>query len=332
VSFSFGPTLFSFTNEWLAGSSLARMLERVAEDGLGPDLEVDGCTMFRGLPTPYAAEVDAFRAGCERHGLRPTVFGVYVDRARRRDRWLTVDESVRDLERQLRAAHDLGFPLVRGALGIDLRVVERVLPTITSLALVLTLEVQGTNTPGSPPVAELAGWLAAHEGAPVGFTFDTSVAMPDLPPSFRRHLRSLGMSDGVEALLDGWWRSDAPGHERFAGFRAAAQERGVPPAVLDATVTAFVRMGHGRPQDWRPLLPWVRHVHAKFWDWEEPDEHVLAPQAGCLAELDSAGYRGSVSSEWGGSEWHGLEVDAFELVGRHLGELREAMAVSNRPG
>jgi hypothetical protein len=331
VSISFGPTLFSFTNEWLAGTSLARILERMAGDGLGPDLEVDGCTMFRGLPTPYAVEVEAFLAACEEHTLRPTVFGVYVDKARRRDRWLTVDESVRDLERQLHAAYDLGFDLVRGAVGIDLEVVERVVPTLTSLGLVLTFEVQGTMTPESPPVASLARWLAGHEGAPVGLTFDTSVAMPDLPPSFRRHLRDLGMSDGVEALLDGWWAGKGPAHERFAGFRAAASEHHAPPEVLDATVTAFVRMGNGRPEAWRPLLPSVRHVHAKFWDSDVSDEHVLAPHARCLAVLADAGYAGSVSSEWGGSEWHGLEVDAFELVGRHLATLRQTVAASNRP-
>jgi hypothetical protein len=151
----------------------------VAGEGLGPDLEVDGCTMFRGLPTPYAVEVDAFRAACEEHALRPTVFGVYVDKARRRDRWLTVGESVRDLERQLHAAYDLGFGLVRGAVGIDLEVIERAFP-----------------------------------------------------------------------------------------------------------------------------------------------KHVVSPHARCLAVLADDGYAGSVSSEWGGSEWHGLEVDALDLVGRHLEALR----------
>jgi hypothetical protein len=327
VSITFGTTLFSFTNEWLAGTvPLEALLEQVADGGLGPDLEVDGCTMFRGLPTPYADEIASFRKACDRLELRPTVFGVYVDRARRRDRWLTVEESVGDLERQLHAAHDLGFGMVRGALGIDLAVVEGVLPTLASLGLVLTLEVQGTMTPSAPPVVELVDWLVAHDGAPVGLTFDTSVAMPDLPPSYRRHLRALGMDDAVEALLDGWWTTAGPSHERFAGFRAVAARRAVPGPVLDGTVTAFVRMGNGSPDGWRALLPWVRHVHAKFWDWEEAEAQVVGPQSRCLAELAAAGYDGSVSSEWGGSEWHGLEVDTVALTRRHLDALRAVFA------
>src|SRR4051794_41769694 len=97
---------------------LQSLLEQVADGGLGPDLEVDGCTMFRGLPTPYADEIAAFRAACERLGLPPTVFGVYVDLARRRDPWLTVGESGRGPEGQLRAARDLGFGTLRAAIGI----------------------------------------------------------------------------------------------------------------------------------------------------------------------------------------------------------------------
>ena len=126
-------------------------------------------------------------------------------------------------------------------------------------------------------------------------------------------------------MLDGWWAADGPAHERFGGFRRAGAEHGIPGPVLDATVSAFVRMGHGAPEDWRPLFPWVRHVHAKFWDADVSDEHVVAPQARCLAELAAAGYAGSVSSEWGGSEWHGLEVDTVALTRQHLDALRGAV-------
>jgi hypothetical protein len=324
MTVSFGSTLFSFTNEWLAATGpVEELLHQVAAHGLGPDLEVDGLTSFRGLPVPDEPEISTFRDTCASLGLRPTVFGVYVDRARRKDRWLDVDESVAELEPQLEAAHRLGFPMVRAAIGLDLAVVERVLPTLSALGLVLTLEVQGTMTLDSPPLAELHAWLRAHERAPVGLTFDMSVSMPDLPPSYRGHLRRLGMTAEVEQLLDLWWAADGPAHARFAGFRTDAGTAGASQVVLEQAVTAFVRMGRSPLGTWTPLLPWVRHVHAKFWDWELPDEHVIGPHTQALALLNDAGYSGSVSSEWGGSEWLGLEdVDTFELVGDHLSALR----------
>ena len=324
MSLSFGSTLFSFTNEWLAATGpVEELLQRVAAQGLGPDLEVDGLTSFRGLPLPHDAEVESFRRACSALGLRPTVFGVYVDRARRQDRWLDVEESVAELDAQLAAAHRLGFTMVRAALGLDLEVVERVLPTLESLGLVLTLEVQGTTTLAAPPLADLYSWLQSHDGAPVGLTFDTSVAMPDLPPSFRAHLRRLGMSAEVEQLLDRSWTADRPAHLRFAQFRVDAAAAGAPGAVLEQAVAAFVRMGRSPLESWTPLFPWVRHVHAKFWDGELSEEHVIRPHTRALAALRDAGYTGSVSSEWGGSEWCGLdEVDAFALVGDHLAALK----------
>jgi len=324
MSISFGSTLFSFANEWLAASGpVEQLLDQVAAHGLGPDLEVDGLTSFRGLPVPHDSEIRTFRNTCTSLGLHPTVFGVYVDRARRKDRWLDVDESVAELELQLEAAHRLGFPMVRAALGLDLEVVDRVLPTLTSLGLVLTVEVQGTTTLDSPPLADLFTWLQSHDQAPVGLTFDTSVAMPDLPPSYRKDLRRLGMSAEVERLLDQWWTADGPAHARFARFRTEAATAGAPGPVLEQAVTAFVRMGHTPLESWTPLFPWVRHVHAKFWDWELPDAHVIGPHTQALAALGDAGYAGSVSSEWGGSEWLGLdEVDAFDLIGTHLSALK----------
>ncbi|WP_027862094.1 hypothetical protein [Marmoricola sp. URHB0036] len=327
MAITFGSTLFSFTNEWLASEGpVDALLERLVAAGLGPDLEVDGCTSFRGLPVPHEDEIEAFRQTCERLGLRPTTFGVYADRARRQDAWLGTNESVADLATQLDVAARMGFGIARTAIGLDLDVVERLLPTLHALQLVLTLEVQGTNTPDSPPVRALLDWLEEHPDAPVGLTLDTSVAMPALPISYRRHLHSLGMTPEVELVLDRWWGDSAPAYERFAEFRAEAAARGASPELVQATMTAFIRMGNGSASSWRPYLHLVHHVHAKFWDWESPAEHVIAPQTRFLDDLAAVGYAGSVSSEWGGSEWLGLEdASAFDLVGHHLAALRQAV-------
>ena len=131
------------------------------------------------------------------------------------------------------------------------------------------------------------------------------------------------MSAEVEQLLEQSWRADGPAHVRFATFRTDAAAAGAPGPVLEQAVTAFVRMGRSPLESWTPLFPWVRHVHAKFWDWELPDEHVIGPHTRALAALSDAGYAGSVSSEWGGSEWLGLDdVDAFDLMGDHLSALK----------
>jgi len=327
---SVGTTLFNFTDEWRSGAhNLSQVLAHVARLDLGPDIELVGYQSFRGLPAPTSAEVDEFRQDVDRLGLRPTAFGVYVDRAKRPGRWLSADESVAELVGQLWTARRLGFSSVRATLGMDTEVIDRVLPTLDELGLLLTFEIQGNHTPEAPDVLSLIGWLEANAGSPVGVTFDSSVAMPGLPASYVRGLRARGVTPQVEDALDRAWRSDGAPFQRLAGFLESIDGLDVSPDLREQFVTAFIRFGHGDLDSWGHVLPWVRHAHAKFWDWEDVQTHVLTPHRAFVDLLVASGYAGSISSEFGGIAWlERHEVNVFELTKRHVSFLRTAVAAA----
>jgi hypothetical protein len=196
--------------------------------------------------------------------------------------------------------------------------------------VVLTFEVQGNHTPSSPDVRTLVSWLEANRGAPVGITLDSSVAMPALPVSYRRTLHALGLSDREEAALQEAWRRDGPPFSRLHDLLETLGHREVSAELSEQLVTAFVRFGHGGLERWRHVLPWVRHAHAKFWDWEEADLHVRAPHRAFVDLLVSSGYTGSISSEFGGTAWlERSEIDAFEVTRRHVELLRSAVVASS---
>ena len=322
-----GTTLFSFTDVWRTGSvTLTQLLQRVATLGLGPDLELVGYQSFRGLPSPTAVEVDDFRRDVERLNLRPTAFGVYVDRARRSGCWLSADESLAQLSDQLWTARRLGFRSGRATLGMDTEVLDRLVPVLDDEDLVLTFEIQGNHTPDAPEVVALVDWLRGNSGAPVGLTFDSSVAMPDLPVSYRRVLRQLGMTSSMEEQLDVAWRSDGAPFQRLGGLFAAIDGASVPEALHDQLVTAFIRFGHGDLADWTHVLPWVRHAHAKFWDWEDAETQVMIPHQALVTLLVEHGYTGSISSEFGGLAWlEQDEINIFDLTKQHIAFLRAAI-------
>ncbi|GCD89938.1 hypothetical protein [Nocardioides sp. LS1] len=323
-----GTTLFSFTDEWRSGElTLSEVLARVAGLGLGPDVELVGYQSFRGLPHPTTAEVERFHHDVERSGLRPTAFGVYVDRATPAGRWLTTEESAAQLTEQLHVAARLGFTSTRATLGMDLAVVERVVPVLEELGLVLTFEIQGPHTPDAPDVTTLIAWLESHPGSPVGLTFDSSVAMPDLPASYRRALPRLGATPDMEARLEEAWRSDGPPFQRLGRFLATLDRAEVSADLQEQLVTPFVRFGHGDLADWCHVLPWVRHAHAKFWDWEDVETQVLDPHRAFVAMLVGSGYAGSISSEFGGIAWLERDgLDVFDLTRQHVAFLRSAVA------
>jgi hypothetical protein len=330
MTITVGSSLFCFTDEWRGyDGGLTGLLEQVAAFDLGPDIEVVGMQSFRGLPEPDSDEVARFRSDCRLFDLNPRAYGVYLDGARRPDRWLTVDESAADLTAQLHTTANLGIGIARAMLGMDLEIVNRVIPVLDELGVVLTFEIQGPHTPDSPQITELVTWLERNAGAPVGVTLDCSIAMPGLPASYRRVGRELGMSGDVEALLETTWRGNGPAPERIGKFYAAAADRSLSEAVAAHSMIPFVRFGHGQLDDWQFIMPWVRHAHAKYWDWEDAGEHVVELHSEFLELLAAGGFTGSVVSEFGGMAWLDSDgVDIFNMTRRHVGLLRSTVCAN----
>jgi hypothetical protein len=135
------------------------------------------------------------------------------------------------------------------------------------------------------------------------------------------------MGPETEEALDVMWRAEGPPFQRLTAFLQAVQLDPGSDTLSQQLTTAFIRFGHGRLDEWTFALPWVRHAHAKFWDWDHPQTHVLAPHQQFVEMLAGYGYNGSISSEFGGIAWLDREdVDVFELTLRHITFLRSVVA------
>jgi len=309
-----GTTLFSLTPDWRAGSDAVTVLERVAEAGCGPAIEVIGHQAWRGFPRLSTADERAFRDAVDRLGLVPVALGVYTDLHRRPGRAMTDDEAFADLRPQLEVAARLGFGVVRATLGMAPALMRRVLAEAERLGVVLTFELQGTTAPDAPPVRDVLA-LRAETGSPhLGFTVDFSLTTPALPAALGTALRRARVPDDAVAAVHRAWERGP----RIAEALAAVGGHGV-----DTLVAGVLgRCGRGQPADWAHVLPAVRHAHAKFWD---PDvETVRAPHGAWLSALADAGYPGAVVSEWGGHELlDRADADALTVTRAHVALLRE---------
>ena len=314
-----GVTLFSFTNEWLDGSyTLPTLLDRIAAENLGPGLEVIGFQSFRDFPRLTEQQVTDFRSLIDRTGLTPTALASNADVARRADRFMDTDESVDYMAGQIDAARRLGFPTVRIQIGLTPEVLEKLEPIAARAGVVLGMEIHAPEGPGTPTMNRV---LEVYEriGSPyLGFIPDFSATMTGIPHGQVDVLRRAGLSPAGEDLLHRVWLGDGTPQERFSEFAELAGASGESPQVVGQARLMFSMFGHRDPQAWRELMPWIVHVHAKFYD-VTPDgtaePTIPYPE---LMQVLASGYRGWVSSEWEGHAWaSSTDVDAFELVGRH---------------
>lgn len=324
-----GTSLFSLTPQWRSGADLPGLLARLADADCGPALEVIGPQTWRGYPHLTPEDERAFGASVERFGFTPTALGIYVDRFRRADRELTLDEAVASVRPQLALAARLGFPIVRLPLGLPADLLRRIAAEAHRAGLVLTVEVQGTNRPQDAGVLDVLS-LREEFGDHVGLTLDVSLTTPALPVAFGIALRRLDLAEDAVTAIHRHWADDPVGAEGAGGALGArlgpalALVQGHPAQAQLTTLIAgvFLRTGRQRVEDWVPLLPAVRHAHGKYWDVDLAG--LREPYGAWFTALDAAGYTGAVVSEWGGHELlDRADVDALELTAAHVALLRE---------
>lgn len=68
-------------------------------------------------------------------------------------------------------------------------------------------------------------------------------------------------------------------------------------------------------------MPFVVHVHGKFFDIDENGDEPSVPYARIMRVLRDGGYRGTISSEWEGSLWSD-DPDGFAMVKAHHAMMR----------
>jgi sugar phosphate isomerase/epimerase len=275
---TFGVSLYSYGGDFLVTMSLEDCLADVADMG-ATGVEILADTHIAGYPTPTAGWVDEWHELVDRYALTPTCYSSWLDTRLRKDRALSIDEATAILLRDLELAHRLGFTLVRPKLGVvslDLvpdpiwrEAVKRALPTAEEYDIKIAPEIHAP-TPLKSKIVDDYLDLARETGTEhFGLLIDTGI--------FQNAERSGTHSDSVYVF----GRPDPVLREQVA-------REMMKPMAVD-------------PSDLADVMPYVFHVHAKFWDMTDDltDPHV--PYDAIVKALLDGGYKGSLSSEYEGA-------------------------------
>jgi sugar phosphate isomerase/epimerase len=273
-----GVSLYSYGGDFLVTMSLEDCVADVADMGAA-DIEILADTHIPGYPAPTTAWIDSWLDLVDGAGLTPTCYSSWLDTRLHKGRDLTVDEGVPILLRDLELAHRLGFSIVRPKLGVvslDLipdpvwrETVERVLPRAAELGIRIAPEIHSPTPLKSKIVDDYVDLVRDTGTEHFGLLIDTGI--------FQMGERSGdGHSDSVYAF----------GNPSPELREQVAREMSKPLAVPAG--------------DLLDLMPYVIHVHAKFWDMTDDltDPHI--PYDGVVDALVRGGYRGSLSGEYEG--------------------------------
>ncbi|HEY8588868.1 MAG TPA: restriction endonuclease subunit R [Naasia sp.] len=313
---------FNWTPEIVeARRPAAAIVAGIVAAGVASTLELEAGQVLRSYPAPNEREVDALRGSITESGGSIAILGASLDDFVSPTMRRSEEERLAFLAPQLRAASRLGARGVRLPLGqAGPSLVARLQPLLHDLDLILFEEIQGQQHPESPSVAPALQAIADLADPRVRVLVDISMLMPALPPSYLARLAASGVPAGLLARLAADWRSP----DTAGAVGALLRSGGVPPAVHTLYMNLLIRFGRSSAEDLRGLLPLVGGFHLKFWDLDDEDGRVTGPLRDLGRLLAGSGFRGTLTSEWGGHEW--LDDDPTDITQRHLALAADALA------
>jgi sugar phosphate isomerase/epimerase len=137
-------------------------------------------------------------------------------------------------------------------------------------------------------------------GSPlVGFTLDCGSMTSCVSPVCIQKFLDLGVpEENVRRLTDLWTTKPT-----LQQLMAEVNEIDGGPLVELLAVETWVYFGHGNPADLREAMPYIFHVHGKFFHVDDNgmDDAVRYPEI--IDVLVETGYDGFISSEYEGHHW-----------------------------
>jgi hypothetical protein len=319
-----GVTLYSFTPYFHARQYTFEDLVRiVGERNLGPGLEVVGFQSIKGFPRLPDGFARRFRQLVDESGLELSALGANADAGVHHDRLLSDDELEQYMLAQLEAAHTLGFPTVRVQYSVTPDLMERLLPHAERMGLTLGMEVHSPHNVHHPVMLALLDRFEKLGSPHLGFIPDWGASLTRVPPSMIATYREQGLPDelleGFEELWDQFHQGPliASDEDQAVQFRALHELAGRLGAgeLASHLGNAVALFGHQKPEDWKEIMPWVVHVHGKFYDIDSEGNEPSAPHEILLRDLVEAGYDRYISTEWEAWHWNTTD-DPFDMVAK----------------
>lgn len=325
-AWTIGASAFNWTPEVIrAEVSAARIAVGIVAGGTSSVIELELGQLWRSFPVPTDAEAEAVRDALSAVDGRVSIVGASIDdwaaHGRRRDD----DERLAFLVPQLRAAHRLGAAGVRLPIGqAGPALLERVLPVLHQLDLVLYEEAQGAQSPLSGAHRKQYDTIAEFGDPRLRLLIDISMLMPAPPVTYLERLRRSALPSDFIDRLENEWPDPSISEAAVALLQAGA----VPPAVHTLFMDLLVRFGRSDAADLSDVLALVGAVHLKFWDLDDTDGRITRPIRELTRHLRTAGFDGILTSEWGGHEW--LDDDPTDVTRRHLELVRGVLSETGR--
>lgn len=320
-----GVTLYSFQQEYYLGKmTLEDCVAKSAEFG-AYGIEILSEQMLPGFPNYSDAVYEKWHALMQKYGTTPTCHDMFYDSKRFKGQLMPDAEAVESLKIDLQHAARLGCRCIRVIVTTPINVVEQCIEFAEKVGVRMLLEI---HSPFHFDHEHIQKHFAVYErsgSSYVGFMPDMGIFVERFPRVISdRFLRDGATPAHVERILHTY------------------DERGdlhKLPDVIEAgggnakDIGLAKMAGHFVYSDPRRLLdfmPWIHHVHGKFYDMTQECIEPSIPYERVVPVLVEGGFDGFISAEYEGQRHiqDAFEVDSVEQVRRYQEMLKALTATA----
>jgi sugar phosphate isomerase/epimerase len=318
-----GVTLYSFQQEYYLGQmSLEDCVAKSAEFG-AYGIEILSEQMLPGFPNYSDAVYDQWHELMRKYGTTPTCHDMFYDSKRFKGQIMPDEEAIESLKIDLKHASRLGCRCIRVIVTTPPQVVASCIEFAEEVGVRMLLEI---HSPFHFDHEHIQKHFAVYERSGstyVGFMPDMGIFVERFPRVISdRFLRDGATPSQVDRILQTY---DDGGDLHKLPELIEAQGGNAKDIGLARMAGHFV---YSDPRRLLDFMPWIHHVHGKFYDMTADCIEPSIPYDKVIPVLAEGGYDGFISAEYEGQRHiqDAFDVDSVEQVRRYQVMLKSLIA------
>lgn len=307
-------SLFSYAYEWNSGKySLEDVIAETRKRDLGTGLEIIGFQSLRGFPYISDETEKEVKNLLDKYEFEPVALDANIDVGIKRHAKMSIDETVEYIKPQILAAQKLGFPILRCQTTAPAEVYQKLVPFAEKANVIMGIELHTPYSVDHPSVIKMTEMFGQMQTHVLGFVPDMGTCMRAIPDALLTSFKSAGVTDEMIALTKEIWHKDIPTPAKFGELAQTLVPMGATPPQIGRLNMAFSMNGRQPVEAWKEIMPYVVHVHGKFYGFDENGDEPSIDYPKIFEVFQKGGYNGYISSEYEGSAFTD-EFDAFDQV------------------
>ncbi len=237
-----------------------------------------------------------------KYGTKTIAHDFFVDKTMFKGRELTLCESVNVLKKHIQFAHAIDCPVIRIGGTFQPELFKEAVPILEEYGIKLGVEIHNGSSSFLLPSIQKVLDIIHRENSPyLGIVPDMSIFVSRFGEGtyFIRDARKDGVDpDFIELMRSEYTKLSNPEYWEFCD---KMNEEHTNPREREL-IAMCKRNEKQDPSVLLEHMPYIHHIHGKFWEMDENNEETSIDYPIILETLVKGGYKGYISAEYEGPD------------------------------